>query len=212
MDERIIKRSFWTILIKNKFSFAFYFVGVFFVFFAVLYVAGFIPSELMVVNVSEKITENLIPQIQDKPKGEEPVRIIISEIGVDSIVVNPKTTDTDKLFGELKKGVVRYPESGLAGKGNMLLFGHSAGNLIVMNPAYTVFSKIYTLKKGSKILVQSQNKKYVYSVFNVYLSNANEALIKFSGGKNMITLSTCNHGVKEERYVVEANLISSSNL
>ena len=50
-------------------------------------------------------------------------------------------------------------------------------------------------------------------LYELYVHDKNEALVEFSNDVNMLTLSTCNSfGRKDDRYVVEADLVSTAVL
>lgn len=151
--------------------------------------------------------------VEDAPKAfaaqADPVRIIIDAIGIDTTIVNPESRSIDVLDQALLQGVVRYPGSAQLGElGNVLLFGHSTGFRVVNNPAFKVFNDLKQLAENDLIRVQSSSREYVYRVRTVSLVNADEALVDLSTSGRRLTLSTCNSfGAKQERYVVDAELV-----
>lgn len=141
--------------------------------------------------------------------AEEPTRLVISSIGVDTVVSNPKSSNAETLDAALTKSAVRYPGSGLPGIGNMFIFGHSTGFSVVQNQAYKVFNKIKNAKVGATIMVYSKSASYEYRVTSVRLVDKSKALVEFDTAKNMLTLSTCDSfGREQDRYVLEADLVS----
>jgi LPXTG-site transpeptidase (sortase) family protein len=201
---------------KSQAKFVFYFGTIFVVTFILLYSAGLVPESIKVNSgdslrtLWDKAQTNAIKnQIgQENILGENPTRIVISKIGVDATVANPSTTNVTTLDEYLKQGAVRYPGSGLLGVGNMFIFGHSTGIAVVHNQAYKTFNGLKDLKSGDVIKVYGETKTYTYRVATVTLVDQNKALVEFGNNKNMLTLSTCNtFGAKEERYVVEADLV-----
>ncbi len=144
-----------------------------------------------------------------------PTKLIIPSISMDTIVLNPVSTSTEKLDYELTKGPVHYPGSGTVGFGNMFIFGHSTGWSIVQNKAYKVFNQIKTLKAGDPIYVETHPSgasgpvhTFEYRVRLVTEVNKNDTLITFDTSVNMLTLSTCDSfGAKTDRYVVTADYI-----
>ena len=189
---------------RRAFTFAFWFLVIFMISFGALYFAGVVPEEIQPAPVADTPA-----QVIAEAKGEEPIRIVIKSIGVNALVSNPETTDVDVLDADLAKGSVRYPGSGLAGEGNMFLFGHSTGIKVGVNKAYQTFNNIKTLNKGDLITVYSKDKEYIYEVDKVTLVNADDALVEFGGTDKKLTLSTCNtFGTKEQRHVVESHLLN----
>ncbi|OHA17860.1 MAG: hypothetical protein A2836_03925 [Candidatus Taylorbacteria bacterium RIFCSPHIGHO2_01_FULL_45_63] len=136
----------------------------------------------------------------------QPKMISIEKIGVLTSIENPDSRDISVLDQALQKGVVHYPGSGsLEDDSNMFLFGHSTTIKTVRNQAYKALNRLGELALGDEIKVRSDDREYVYTVFSVSLVDQNEALVEFSKGKRMLTLSTCNtFGAREERFVVEA--------
>jgi LPXTG-site transpeptidase (sortase) family protein len=142
-----------------------------------------------------------------------PNRLVIARIGVDVRVSNPLSTNINVLNDELTRTVVRYTGSGTMTQGNMLIMGHSSELPIVRNPLYKVFSQLKYLVAGDVITVYSDATTNTYRVTSVNMLNINddEAYIPFSSQNNKLTLVTCNvRGEKDERYIVEAELIASN--
>ncbi len=202
------------LIYQHKFVFGLFFVFIFSVSFAVLYMVGLVPDELQFTDSTT--TSELRPwetATVPEEKGELPTRIVIAKIGVNATVENPSTTNAAVLDESLTRGAVRYPGSGLLGKGNMFLFGHSTGLQVVHNQAYKTFNNLKTLLPGEEIEVYSATKKYIYTVRTVTLVDSNEAWVDLSTKENMLTLSTCNtFGKKEERHVVQADFVRSVSL
>jgi LPXTG-site transpeptidase (sortase) family protein len=144
-----------------------------------------------------------------------PTRVLIDKIGVDSVILNPTSTDIGILDDALRSGVVHYPGSGtLEDDSNLFLFGHSAENIpVVSNAAYKAFDGLENLNIGDKIRVQSDDMEHIYLVTQVSLTTADEALVEFERGVKMLTLSTCNtFGEPIDRFVVEASFVESYSI
>lgn len=217
------------IFIKNLLIFAGIFFGVFMVSFFAMSALGFIPTEFQRETrddtLGSKITnttleglglvDNSVDEttIDSSEQGELPYRIVASSINLDATVVRPTSANYTLLNNALAKGAVYYPGSGLAGKGNMFIFGHSTSYQYVNNKAYQVFNNVKNLKSGDEVSVYGEGKIYVYKVREVKLVNANQELVEFSNSRNMLTLSTCNSfGQKTDRYVAEADFVSSHTI
>jgi sortase (surface protein transpeptidase) len=144
---------------------------------------------------------------------DEPRRVIISKIGVDQSISNPKSTEVKVLDDALLGGAVRYPESGLLGENkNIFLFGHSTGFRTVQNPAFKAFNRLGDLLPNDEIVVMSDSEAHIYRVVSSSLQRADETEIRFSP-KRTLTLATCNtFGRKEDRFVVQAEFVRSYKL
>jgi len=201
---------------KSQAKFIFYFVTIFVVVFILLYSLGLVPKAIKGSNTDtfrtlwdKSQTQKISNQVGQKVvAGESPVRIVIDKIGVDALISNPNTTKASTLDDYLLEGAVRYPGSGLLGVGNMLLFGHSTGFVIVNNQAYKTFNGLKNLVVGDMVKVYSSSKVYSYKVTSVVMKPASEVEISFADNKNKLTLTTCNvFASKEDRYVVEADYL-----
>lgn len=207
--------SMTKLIYKHKVVFALGIVIVFTITYGILFIAGFVPDELAPTrdsfNTLGRAPEEYMKSDTQSPPlslEEEPVRIVIENIGVDTTVSNPTSRAINLLDDLLKKGAVRYPGSGLSGSGNMFIFGHSTGLRVVNNQAYRAFNRLGELEAGDEIRVEGKEYSYLYKVDRVRLALETEELVNFANGKTMLTLSTCNtFGKKQERFVVEASFV-----
>jgi LPXTG-site transpeptidase (sortase) family protein len=149
---------------------------------------------------------NKIHGIQAISADDIPARVISTQLGLDTKVSNPETTDIKTLDGELLKNAVRYPGSGTLASGNMFIFGHSTGFKVVNNPAYKAFNEIKKLKEGDKIEVQAvSGKTFTYRVLSVEIASKYDTYISFTAKSPTLTLTTCDSfGKRSDRYVVKA--------
>lgn len=141
----------------------------------------------------------------------KPIRVAIKKIGVDSLILNPESSETAALDNALLSGVVRYPGSGtLEDNLNVFLFGHSSYLPVVNNQSYKAFNRLQELQLGDEIQLFSDSRVYSYKVTKVEVAEASEALVNFSSGKRKVILSTCDSfGEKTDRFVVEATFVES---
>lgn len=213
----------WT----HRYLFLALFLTVFIVSFGLLAIIGIVPEELsdpgtpsLVSFINTKAeasgTNTGVTVIKNDPKqsGEEPVRIVIDKIDVNQPILNPDTRDVNQLDEVLKKGIVRYPGSGLLGSGNVFLFGHSTTFAVVHNQAYKALNHLDYLKAGDEIKVYSANKLYIYRVTTVTKKSEGQAVIDLASKANKITISTCDSfsGIKQQRIIAEADLVSTTKL
>lgn len=142
---------------------------------------------------------------------EEPVRIVVSSLGIDTVVANPTSTDIAELDRHLLKGAVRYPTSAKLGEtGNVVLFGHSSYLPVVNNRAFKAFNGIQKLAKGDTITVYSAGRVYTYAVRSVAAESATNAAIPLATTGKVLTLATCDSfGAKSDRFVVTADFVES---
>lgn len=142
--------------------------------------------------------------------ANNPIRLYIPKVGLDTIIQNPSTNNIVALNNTLLYGPARYPESGdMENSKNVLIFGHSSNLPVVHNQNFKVFNGLKVLTEGDDIILFSGSKGYRYTVRTVRLTSADTEVITFSDDRELI-LSTCNTlGAKEERYVVTASFSGS---
>lgn len=143
-----------------------------------------------------------------------PISLSIPTLDRTLTISNPSSSNIDTLDAALLKGVVRHPESAdLGGPGNILILGHSSYLKNVFNKNYQAFNGIQELSWGDQISLKSADMEYVYQVDKVYKAPASEVEVPTGGDEYKLTLVTCNvFGAKEDRFIVEASLISKKAL
>lgn len=190
-----------------------------FVAYLVLFSVGLVPEELERTAIAQPQatedttqaanTTNVDELSSLQPTKEQPTRVVINSIGIDTQVLNPVSTDVRTLNSYLARGAVRYPESGHPGNGNLFIFGHSTGRDTVWNQAYKTFNNLEDLERGEEISVHTKSGIYTYEVSTVEFKRDAEAYIPFDAETDQLILSTCDSfGRKEDRIVVRANFLS----
>ena len=173
--------------------------------------SGLIP-ELSKTSLKVNVLAETVPVPVTAPETGVvlPDRISIKALGINSVILNPAHSDLETLDHALLQGVVRYPGSATLGlKGNMILFGHSSHLALVHNKAYQSLNDINTLKINDELSVYSSNREYRYKVTKVWQAKSTDSIATSKPGVSALTLVTCNNfGSKEDRYVVEAQLIN----
>lgn len=147
------------------------------------------------------------------PDGQKelPQKIVFASLKKEVKVYNPVSAANSVLTSYLLKGATRYPGSAsLDEKGNVFIFGHSAGSFIVRNQAYTAFTGIEKLLHGEEISVYGPSTVYVYRVRNVVKVKSYDAAVNLEEKDRVLTLSTCNLlGAKEDRFLLTADFVRS---
>lgn len=199
------------------------FLVVFFLFAVFLFAIDFVPESPKGTGASGS-SQGIVPglgttaeasvgELQKFP-AEQPVRVQAASVGINTLVVNPASTDINVLDSALLKGAVRYPESALLGEvAPMYLFGHQSYLPVVRNQAFKAFNGLQKLKTGDDIVVYSMSAAYRYRVRSIELVKAEEALIDLSVGTRTLVLTTCDSfGTPSDRYVVKADFVSRTPL
>lgn len=191
-------------ILKRPWVFLAVFLIIFFLISTFLFIIDFVPEPRTAP------TDEPAPVAQAPVVIEEPVRVIVDKVGINTQVENPNSTDAATLDAELLKGAVRYPTSAKLGEaGTVYLFGHQSYLPVVKNKAFKAFNDIQKLTAGDTIRVQSATAEYEYRVTSVTLTTAADGVIPLGGSEGKLILSTCNSlgADHEERYVVEAELV-----
>lgn len=139
--------------------------------------------------------KQVVPVAIPTPGPQQPVRIVIPAIKVDSIV----TAGDD--WEALKKGVGHHIGSANPGqRGNLVLSGH--------NDVFgEVFRYIGDLKPGDEIQVYSKEEKFTYTVKNKRIVEPTDVSVLQQTTEPTLTLITCHpYLVDTHRMVVFAQL------
>lgn len=212
MKKEITTASSGLFMTPQMRSFLFTFLLTFTVTFAILSAFGIVP-ESPSIDV-EEVSLSTERKLDVNPTVEayaSPVRIVADSINLDAVVLNPESREIAALDQALLGGAVRYPGSGrLSDDTNMLIFGHSSSLPVIKNGAFKIFNNIKNLKQGEMVRVYSEGREYIYRVKTVKHVSAEDAIVTFTPGEKMLTLSTCDSfGKKTDRYVVEASFVGS---
>lgn len=200
------------------------FIGVFFVVvlvtYGILFALDFIPEPKKTSDDTD--TEEVRATFTEEVKEIEPVvqraplprKIIFDSLGREINVLNPESRAIADLDAALLNGVVRHPDSAeLTTDGNVFILGHSSYLPTVFNKNYQAFNGIQDLTWGDTVRLQSDDTEYIYRVQKVYKASASEVIVPFTPGKAKLTLATCNSfGSKDDRFIVEADLIDTKEL
>ena len=153
---------------------------------------------------------NTNSSFKENPQNE-PIKISIPKISVDAKVNNPESTNIETLNQSLLSGTVHYPGSGsLLSNSNILIFGHSSHLAVIVNQSYKIFNRLNELQTGDLVYLESNNEQNTYQVKSVSHVNSEDTQVDFSSKTKKLTLVSCdNFGQKQDRYVVEADFVST---
>lgn len=118
----------------------------------------------------------------------------IPAIGISAPIVFSKKTDKSSMAKDLDKGVAYYPGSVMPGqKGQIIILGHSAPLNWPKIKYDWVFSNINNLKSGDKIIINLENRQYVYIVENKEIIKRGEEITLGQAAENFnnLILVTC---------------------
>ncbi|MES2749733.1 MAG: sortase [Patescibacteria group bacterium] len=214
-------------IMANKIAFLIAFFCIFTVSYGILYALDFYPEP-----ITTSATSTVAAATTTTPKPAvattTPKTETVSTIGSDTLpqtllipalsrtvpVLNPSSNSVAALDAALLKGVIRHPDSAtFADEGTMFILGHSSYLPTVHNRNFQALNGIQNLKWGDVITVHSKNTAYTYKVEKSFKVKASGFTVPVAGKGKTLTLVTCNSfGSTEDRYVVEATLVSTKAL
>jgi LPXTG-site transpeptidase (sortase) family protein len=138
--------------------------------------------------------------------------IIIPKINVEiPVVYDEPSIEESKIQAGLERGVVHYATTAYPGeKGNGVIFGHSANNILNKGKYKFAFVLLKRLELGDTFYVQKDGKRYVYKVFDKKIVPPTDVSVIQAGDKPAtMTLITCDPpGTSLNRLVVIGEQVS----
>lgn len=170
-----------------------------------------------VEGVDSAVTANTdadVTPVSDIDRDMLPRTITIDALDKEITVLNPQSRAIADLDAALLSGVVRHPDSATFNDdGNIFILGHSSYLPNILNRNFQAFNGVQNLRWGDTIRLTSNDTEYVYRVEKVYQARASALTVPVAGTGKMLTLATCNSfGSTDDRYIVEARLISENVL
>lgn len=165
-------------------------------------------------NTTDKGITAIDPTVTEAP-GPDP-RLIIPKINVDVPVAFGISNDEATVMDAMNRGVAQFSIPGanaMPGQiGNLVITGHSAGDIYSNNQYKFIFSGLERLVEGDTIYINYQSVRYTYSVIKKQtVEPSNVGALVYSTARPMLTLITCTPlGTSRYRLLVTAEQISPS--
>lgn len=141
-------------------------------------------------------------------------RLIIPKLNIDvPVAFNISTSEVD---AAMNHGVAQFSIPGadaLPGQiGNLVISGHSAGDIYSSNPYKFIFSGLERLEVGDLIYVNYESVRYTYQMTkSEVVEPTNVAALIYTTDRPMLTLITCTPlGTSRYRLLISAEQISPS--
>ena len=138
-------------------------------------------------------------------------KIIIPKINIEApVVYDVKSVQEEAIQDGLERGVVHYPTTPMPGEtGNSVIFGHSSGNILNKGKYKFAFLLLKSLDEGDTFIVQKDGKRYVYKVFNEFVTTPDDfSVLDPTDRKAIMTLITCDPpGTSTNRLIIQAEQI-----
>lgn len=145
--------------------------------------------------------------------GEES-RLIIPKLNIDVPILFGLSNDSDTIMEGMNNGVVHWSipgASALPGEiGNLVITGHSAGDIYTSNQYKFIFSGLERLAPNDLIYVDYGGVRYTYSVTSLETVEPTEvSKLVYDTDRPMLTLITCTPlGTSRYRLLVSAEQIA----
>ena len=140
-----------------------------------------------------------------------PPTLSIPSIGVSAPLVLDEQSYVDwRVQIALRKGVVHYGQTAMpGGKGNMVLLGHSSGQLWAPGDYKFVFTLLDKLKPNDTLTIDFQGTRYTYQVTDSQVVAPDDLSVLEQTTTPTLSLITCTPvGTSKSRLVVHAKQIS----
>lgn len=141
-------------------------------------------------------------------------RLMIPKLNVDVPVNFGIPNDTDSINAAMENGVAQFAIPGASAMpgeiGNLVITGHSAGDIYSNNQYKFIFSGLERLSAGDLVYVDYQGTRYTYSITKFEtVEPDNVAALVYDTNKPMLTLITCTPlGTARYRLLVTAEQIN----
>ncbi len=152
------------------------------------------------------------PTISQNVGDEE--RLIIPKLNIDVPILFGVANDSDSMMEGMNHGVVHWSIPGASAMpgqiGNMVITGHSAGDIYTSNQYKFIFSGLERLTENDLIYVDYGGVRYTYSVTSLETVDPSEvSKLIYETDKPMLTLITCVPlGTSRYRLLVSAEQIA----
>jgi len=152
------------------------------------------------------------PTISTAVSGDN--RLIIPKLNVDVPVNFGISNDTDTINMAMENGVAQFSIPGASAMpgeiGNLVITGHSAGDIYSNNQYKFIFSGLERLNAGDLVYIDYNGTRYTYSVTKKEtVEPTNVAALVYETNKPMLTLITCTPlGTSRYRLLVTAEQVN----
>ncbi len=152
-----------------------------------------------------------IPLISGAAVSPDP-EVIIPKINAEvPVVYDVNSTDNEAIQQGLTEGVVHYPSSPAPGQdGNVVIVGHSSGNIFNLGNYKFAFSLLREMNDGDTFFLQKDSQRYTYQIYRKEVVKPTDVSVLGPADKPATaTLITCDPpGLSTNRLVLVAEQIS----
>lgn len=149
--------------------------------------------------------------IAPDPPSKTAVNLQIPSIAVDAPVIYDETSyDESKVQLALRRGVVHYGMTALPGQaGNVVILGHSSGQLWAPGDYKFVFTHLDKTKDNDRIILDYKGTRYIYRITGREIVEPTDMSVAQPTKEPRLTLITCTPvGTNKYRLVITARQVS----
>lgn len=165
-------------------------------------------------NTTDTGIQALDPTVTEAP-GPEP-KLIIPKLNIDVPIAFGISNDSATVMNAMNYGVAHFMIPGASAYpgeiGNLVITGHSAGDIYSSNQYKFIFSGLERLEDGDLIYVNYNSVRYTYNVVKKEVVEPTDVqALVYETDKPMLTLITCTPlGTSRYRLLVTAEQINPS--
>lgn len=149
----------------------------------------------------------VIPTTAPSPDA---VNLQIPSLSVNAPVVYDETSyNESKIQLALRRGVVHYGTTALPGQaGNIVILGHSSGQLWAPGDYKFVFTHLDKVKDNDRIIIDYKGTRYIYRVIGREIVEPTDLSVTQPSREPKLTLITCTPvGTNKNRLVITAKQV-----
>jgi LPXTG-site transpeptidase (sortase) family protein len=176
-----------------------------------VFLFGFFNDRIIAPFIQPSRHASNIPLITGAAVGTS-AEVIIPKINAEvPVVYSVNQTNEEAIQQGLTAGVVHYPSSPAPGQdGNVVVVGHSSGNIFNLGNYKFAFSLLRELDNGDTFFLQKDGKRYTYQVYKKQVVKPTDVSVLGPADKSATaTLITCDPpGLSTNRLIIVGEQIS----
>ncbi len=157
-------------------------------------------NEIVPITEEEEINEPIQEELPEEVTDEYIGYLTIPKINLTKGFLDKRSTENDVEKNILVVNGSNYPDTE---KGNLILAGHSGTGWKAF------FNDLYKLEVNDTVYVTYKNKKYIYSIVNIYTQpKVGKLAIYRDYDKTTLTLITCTNNDSTTQTIYIAELVN----
>lgn len=176
-----------------------------------IFLFSFFNERIIAPFIQPSRTSTNIPIISGAVVSQAP-EVIIPKINVEiPVVYDVNTISDDAIQVGLQRGAVHYADTAVPGQnGNIVIVGHSSGNIFNQGNYKFAFSLLRAMDSGDTFFLQKDGQRYTYQIYEKKVVKPTDvSVLALTNKPATATLITCDPpGTSASRLVLVAEQIS----